>query len=117
LNLILIPFWGGTGAAIGTLFAEIAVMIVQIYLLDSDVRGCFRELYYRDTVVAVVASIVASLGIKFCGFSPFVSLVISSIIYFGTYLGVLLALKNKLADELLKDVIRKITRKGRKGSV
>lgn len=114
LNAILIPNLAGTGAAIGTLLAEIVVLIVQLWLLESDERSCFKGLYYRDAILALVVGIFASTLIKILNFTPFMTLLLSCAIFFGTYLGILILLKNALVHEVMKDMIRKIIKKGRK---
>ena len=46
LNVILIPLYGAAGAAIGTLAAEFAVLVVQYIALRSEVRGAFLDIHY-----------------------------------------------------------------------
>lgn len=117
LNAILIPKFAGAGAAIATLMAEITVLIIQVSLLDRDIKNCFRYLYYRDTLLAVVISMGTAVWVKFMDFTPFVALIISCVCFFSTYGGVLILIKNELTKELLNDLFEKIFKKKRKGSV
>lgn len=108
LNAVLIPMYAAQGAAIGTLAAEIAVLIVQVLLIDNDIKVCFKGLYYRDTIIALLAGVVAVGWIKFLDFGPLVSMIISCFCFFGTYGGLLIVLKNALVKELMEDLFLKI---------
>lgn len=89
INIVLIPQYGAIGAAIGTLIAEIVVLLIQICAcLDYITSILWRVQYYKILVSGVVAGSVAffinkrvNIAIwKFC----------SSIVVFCAIFGLLL---------------------------
>ena len=45
LNMLLIPYLGATGAALGTLAAELVVFIIQFVALKNEIIGAFKTQY------------------------------------------------------------------------
>lgn len=85
INAILIPQYGSVGAAIGTLAAEIVVLIVQYCALRNDVKSSFLSLHYAKVAVTLVLSILASIWVKKLALGNFFTLLISATLFFGVY--------------------------------
>lgn len=111
LNLLLIPSFSASGAAIATVIAEICVLFVQVYELDDLILLAIKNIEYKKISVAIVISILLGYFCKYIRFGLFLKLTISLIIFFGVYFIILLALKDELVVEF-KNQIFKIFRKG-----
>ena len=135
LNLILIPRFKATGAAMGTLAAEFVVLVVQLYLLyriknETPVIRVFKKISYWKTVIASIAATSASIWI--CVVYPiffssqiivggkefgvdmlnsFVRLLIAALIFFGVYTIVMLLTKDEMMLEIISMIIKKLKRK------
>lgn len=102
LNLVLIPKYGATGAAISTLLAEILVVIVQGYYLWDNLAGMFREIQFWKIGAALGAASAVGALIKYAtDFGVFLTLCMSAVLFFGVYGAVLLLLKEPFAWEIV----------------
>ena len=99
---MLIPKYASTGAAIGTLVAEFAVLVVQYWSLKNEVRDSFKQIHYIKIAIALVLGSMASLWVKLLGLGNFITLVISAVLFFGAYALVLLAFKEEMVIEILE---------------
>lgn len=96
INALLIPRYQSAGAAIGTLIAEIVVLIVQCILVRKYADNLFSGIqYWKIAVGAFVGGIVSLFALKLNG-GEFLKLVCSSIMFFGMYAVILFALKEKM---------------------
>lgn len=111
VNSIFIPIIASEGAAIGTVFAELTVLIVQFFGLRDKVSDMFKRISYWKLILALSLSSILSLSVLNFRLGNFVTLVISSIIFFGTYLIVMLLIKEKLVIEIFNQVIEKVDKK------
>lgn len=102
INAILIPIYASTGAALGTLVAEFAVLAVQYGVLKNEVRDSFKQIHYIKIIIALVLASVLSLWVKLLNGGSFVTLVISAILFFGVYGLVLLIFKEEMILEMMK---------------
>lgn len=100
INILLIPKMGASGAAIGTLIAEIAVMIYQYSKAKTRVSGMFSEVDYKKLVCALIIGTVLALGIKKIHMGYFIVLAVSASIFFGSYVIVLRILKESMVCEI-----------------
>lgn len=100
INILHIPKMGASGAAIGTLIAEIAVMIYQYSKAKTRVREMFSEVDYKKLVCALIIGTVLTLGIKKIHMGYFVVLVVSASVFFGCYVIVLRILKESMVCEI-----------------
>lgn len=105
INLLLIPKLGSTGAAIGTLVAELIVLIIQCYFLKNLLFEIRKEIEYRVLCIALIPS---TLFLYFFhnGFdisSVFISLFISACLFFGIYGVILYIGKEKIIYGLIKN--------------
>jgi O-antigen/teichoic acid export membrane protein len=111
INALLIPQYGSSGAAIGTLAAEFVVLVVQYYALRNEVTTAFKEIHYFTIGIALVLGTVASLWIKILNFGSFVTLAVSAVLFFGIYGLFLLLTKEPLVVEIFNQVVSGIKKK------
>ena len=98
LNFIFIPKLGATGAAIGTLFAETTVTIIQlIYLRDYISRDLFINLIH--SIIASIPMVAIIMVIKAYIENNILIIVLSIIFSVIIYALVLFILKNKYFRE------------------
>ncbi|HAX52864.1 flippase [Muricomes intestini] len=110
LNLVYIPKYAATGAAIGTLAAEVVVLMIQIAYLKQMLWGMKGEIHWKQIGFAVlISTVVIWLVRRYVMInSVFFTLVVSAIIYFGTYGAVLLAMKEPFVLDIVEPILRKI---------
>lgn len=114
LNALLIPRMASTGAAIGTLVAEIVVWIVQFASLKNEVVDAYRKIRYRYMFLALVLSCGTSVWVKTLNIGVFFKLCLSAILFFGIYGIVLTITKEPLVIEIEEQLFRKLMKKSRK---
>lgn len=112
INTILIPIMASSGAAIGTLVAEMVVWLVQYIALKEDVKEAYVKIRYLPIVIGLAISALFSMPIKLLGLSSFFTLLLSAIVFFGIYLVVLTVAKEKLVNEIEFQILEKILKKG-----
>lgn len=108
INLILIPFLGATGAAIGTLVAEFFVDIVQYFALKDVVSNTFSKLPYKKVIIGCFVGTLSSMWVKILQLSSFLSLVISGILFFAVYFIILVLMKESLTKQLFNQLLAKV---------
>jgi len=115
INMILIPRLQSTGAAIGTLVAEMLVWAVQYYYLRDHIKPAYANVRYGSVLLAVAAGTAASLWTKRITLdivnstiSYFVLLVIAAALFFGAYYLILLIRREPLTMELTDQVLYKL---------
>ncbi|TCS76627.1 O-antigen/teichoic acid export membrane protein [Muricomes intestini] len=121
LNTLLIPRMAASGAAIGTLVAEVVVWLVQYGGLRNTVLTAYKRVHYGFILLALVLASAASVWVKTLSFNTlrpsiaaFVVLVISAVLFFGIYLLTLTLAKESLVLDIEKQVIGKVVSKIRK---
>ena len=107
LNLLLIPKYAATGAAIGTLAAEIAVLLYQVVALRSEIRKMLRDTKVWKELLATIIASLAMWPVLSKDWGNFKMLLISAVIFFGLYLVLLLLLREKLLAELVQGALKK----------
>ncbi len=112
INALLIPSMASVGAAIGTLIAELVVLIVQFVYLKGKIFTALKNVHYIRIVIAIIVSGIAVIWIKTFEFGNFVTLCISASLYFAVYGMTLLLSKEPLVVEIFNQIIGKI-RKGK----
>ncbi len=108
LNALLIPELKSTGAAIGTLVAEISVFIVQLILINKDIRAMFKTFHLWKMIVAAFISLCCSYWLKTTSLHVFFILATSAIIFFLVYVLLLILFKEKFILELKDNIIDKL---------
>ncbi|MBO7425576.1 MAG: oligosaccharide flippase family protein [Clostridiales bacterium] len=139
LNAIFIPKLKSTGAAIGTVVAELVVLIVQYILLfkirdKNPIVDSFKKIKYWKMLIAISLAIPASIWVKYAGikvaFGSTINrmlmthnlclLAIEGVCFFLTYGIIMIILKDDMILEILNTVIGKAksiaARKGLKRS-
>lgn len=106
INMMLIPKLASIGAAIGTVIAELAVLIVQYSVLRNEVGGTLKKSYYIKINIAVLLACLASCWVKILGTGEFITLIVSAILYFGVYGLVLLVEKEEMVMEVWQMVMK-----------
>lgn len=104
LNAILIPQYGATGAAMGTLVAELVVLIIQLYCVRDKVKNLFNGVPYVKIIVATLIATASVYWIIIVDWSVFVTLLVSALLFFGVYGILLLIMKDRLTIELLGQI-------------
>lgn len=110
INALLIPSLASSGAAIGTLMAEAAVLGYQYWKLKDVMNGIFEMVRWKILIIAMTLAAVVAFSVKALNLGTFVTLLISAVIYFGIY-GIILILTG---EPLIKDIIQQIIRKGKR---
>ena len=90
LNLILIPQYRATGAAIGTLAAEAVVLGVQYRTLRGEIGDVFRSYRWVRLAAGLLIAAAAGIWVKFTGMKPLLTLIVSAVCFFGVYGGFML---------------------------
>ncbi len=111
VNAILIPQLKSSGAAIGTLVAELTVLIVQYAALRNQVSEAFRAVTYWKILVGLALGVVCSYWVVMLGLSYFVTLVITACLFFAAYGLFLLLTREPLIVEVFGQLMGKIRRK------
>lgn len=101
LNLILIPRYASSGAAIATVIAELAVLAVQCVYLRNILYEIVQQVsWWKIGIAAAFSSGVGVLVKNALSVGVFWMLVISACVYFAVYGVVLLILKEKFVKEI-----------------
>lgn len=104
LNTLLIPHLASSGAAIGTVVAEIVVTLFQYKYVKNDILIALKEIqYYKIALAVVLASFLSVLISKF-HFSDFITLLLSATIFFLIYLVVLIVMREKLTNSIISGI-------------
>ena len=108
INFLLIPRMQSTGAAIGTLVAEFAVLLVQYKALRNEMKETMLGIHYFTICAGILLGTAASIWIKFLSLGHFVTLVIAAVLFFGVYGLFLLLRKEKMVTEVLNSAVDKV---------
>lgn len=111
LNALLIPQMASTGAAIGTLAAEISVFIVQYIALKKLVKEAYRQVHYIAIGASILASEILAILIKRMPWGSFITLCASAMVFFGVYFLILTVVKEPLVIEMEKQLFGKVLKK------
>ncbi len=111
VNILLIPRYAAAGAAIGTLGAEIVVLIVQYIALREEVREAFRSVQYGKFIIAILLACAVSIWVKWIPLEPFLTLLFSGILFFSMYGMFLLFRKEELVVEIISLIIKNIKKR------
>lgn len=112
LNLVFIPKYGASGAAMATLLAETLVLLVQCFYLREKLPDMMKTLQYWKICVGILISIIiGKLITAIDGMDLFWFLCITAVLFFGTYGTVLLLLKERLVKEIVWSGISKVIKR------
>lgn len=104
LNAILIPKLASTGAALGTLAAEFAVLLVQSLALGNRARSAFQSIPYWKLLAALSLAAICSFWIPVLGLGSFFTLLLAAVLFFGVYGIVLLITREPLTLEIVRQL-------------
>ena len=107
INLLLIPRFSIIGAAVGTLFAEVVVWIVQFYGIRDKAKIIYGNISYYKYVVATVIALISGIIIKIIDINCFIKLVISAFFFFTIYIICLCLIREKFFMELTASLFKK----------
>ena len=108
INAICIPQFASAGAAIGTVVAEFSVLVVQYMCLRKEMREVLSTIHFGRIGVAVIIGLLLSVWTKLMDVNYFLTLLFSTILFFGGYGLFLLARKEQLVIEIKDVVVEKI---------
>lgn len=116
INALLIPEFKATGAAIGTVVAELVVLIVQCIYLKDIVGDLYKSVSYGKIIIASFAGFVFSIWVKILPLNDsdlhsFIKLAISAICFFGAYLGTMLVTKESFVCETMNEMMNGIKKR------
>ena len=102
LNAILIPPMGAAGAAVGTLVAELIVLVYHLAVLRKELRPVRKEIKLWPMLWAAAAAVLAAFWVPALGLSDFGTLAVSAVLFFGAYLLVLFVMKDPFTEDIRK---------------
>lgn len=108
LNYIFIPIFKSSGAAIGTLVAEIIVTFICYWALRKETAEGFREISYWKIIISLTLGFASLVLMRFISLTVFWTLFISAVFFFGIYILSLYLLKEKLTRDLIDQILKKI---------
>lgn len=107
LNIALIPTFGASGAAAANMIAEGTVVVVQFIMLRKEVFPSMVQIQYWKVALGLIGATAAAFWVAALPLGTFLSLVVSSVLFFAVYGIVLLVLKERLTNEILGQMLRK----------
>ena len=101
LNLYFIPRCASTGAAIGTVTAELTVLLVQGWFVRSYISAIIPSLQIHKVLTALIPSILVLLYVRHFmaahNFTVFFTLIVTALCFFASYIISLFALQYRPA--------------------
>lgn len=110
VNAFLIPDYGAKGAAVGTVMAELSVLMVQLYVLREVINTLFYKEAIKKILLAVLIAGMAGIWINRSGLNLYLTIFLGGIVFWGIYISLLILLKEKMIFELWKHFIIQIRR-------
>ena len=107
-NLLLIPRFAATGAAISNAVAEAVVLVVQIVALRKEVLSAFRSIQYWKMLLALLTGTAASIWVAWLGLGSFWALALSACLFFAAYGLTLLVLKEQLVCDVAGQMLGRL---------
>lgn len=87
INIILIPRIGVSGAAIGTLTAELSVLMVQLYFIQKSLKPLFQDLYLHKILLSLLPAVVFLVYVRKIYIQiNFMTLIFISLLFWGIYI-------------------------------
>lgn len=112
LNAVLIPEYGSAGAAIGTLAAEFAVLIVQMIALREFLFEIMKKIKITKIVLACLVAWGITYGVARIPLeNNFIMLVLTFFVFFIIYGGILVLMKEPLMSETIVQLKNKVLKR------
>ena len=108
INALLIPRYTSAGAALGTLIAELIVLLWQYIALRHQLADALRQIKYGVVMAALALAGTVAITTKQLNTSVFFTLCISAILFFGVYAIMLFLAKEPMTLEIVNQVLAKI---------
>lgn len=116
INALLIPRYTSAGAALGTLIAELIVLLWQYIALRNQLADALRQIKYGAVMAALALAGTVAITTKQLNISAFFTLCISAILFFGAYAIILFLAKEPLTLEIVNQVLVKIKKRKSEGN-
>ena len=110
---LLIPGMNSTGAAIGTLVAEIVVLIIQVKALGPVLPPLLANISYGKIILGTFAATLASIWLKMTGLRNFIILIAGAAVFFAVYFGLLCLMKEKMTVSIVQGVAGRLKHRSR----
>ena len=108
LNFILIPKYSATGAALGTVFAELFVLIFQVVVMKKYVFNNIKNQEYIKLIFALFFAIISSLCLVRFSYNNLFAIIISALSFFVVYITILYLTKEKITIEIFNTIALKL---------
>lgn len=105
LNIVLISRFQQNGAAIGTLIAEVAVIITQIIFAYSFIKGNINFKNILNYIVGGILIVLTCVFVDLLNYGLILTTLLSIIISVIIYVGFLYGRKNELIYELINKLV------------
>ncbi|MBR7927758.1 flippase [Aerococcaceae bacterium zg-ZUI334] len=114
-NAIFIPMLGATGAAIGTLIAELIVVIYQIYVLSDTFSLLMIHQKWNALLLANIGAFLAAIFMNYFIMPKLliVKMIMNAMVFFGVYGVILLIMKENMTMNILLKIFTKLVKKDR----
>ncbi len=118
LNFFLIPQLGALGAALGTLAAEIGVLLIQCYYLKSYFAKVRAQITPQYILKPIFGAVLLGIVLKmFWNGNVFIKMMVSSILFFGMYAILFWFEKEPFVTAQVKQVMEIIYKRKKKNNV
>ena len=108
INTVCIPTMASSGAALGTVIAELAVLVVQCWILRTQIRGFMKDVQWLKILTAVTVAAFLSIGVKALQIHNFLILCISWVVFAAVYGMILIILKENFVWNIVEEIWKKI---------
>lgn len=107
INLALIPSLSSAGAAIGTLVAEVAVLIIQVIFLRNILARAIANVEFWPLIISLIPALIVLLLLRTVNIeSTFFSLALTAAGFFTIYAAGLLVTREEIIWEFVKRIAR-----------
>lgn len=112
INYVLIPKYGAVGAAIGTLIAEIIVLLIEGYFLKKYIKKAFPvNDFFKVLLGCIIAGACAVFINKMLKVSPLLELMESFVVLTIIFIIIEILLKNEFLYQQILPIIKQIKSK------
>lgn len=108
INILCIPKFASSGAAIGTLLAEFVVLVYQHYKIKDIMPELFNDINFILPIKAIMCAGVIAYFWKKIMLDAFLTLLFSAISFFGIYGIILIIMKESLVYDLIQQFLLKL---------
>lgn len=115
LNLIVLPKWKASGAALSTSLAELVVVLVQCLYLLPILKTIFRKISFLkigcSLLLSIIIVFICKHFIQYTAFHNIFILLISAVVFFGFDFIFLIFLKEKFTCETILPIAHNVYHK------